>query len=470
MRPSLTALLLLVVGGGLHGSSAFQPTIGGAHYPNSLSTSTTNPRHRKKAFRAVATAATAASFECIIDIDENAPRDVYTMMEWAEQAGVQKADGFQLIPLQDDTEGRLEEYGVVTAQDLPAGSPVLFVPNHMILSSNSNNYDDSQMNLAEKQLVEAGLLDDGEISLFRLFVQILVEYDKGAESPYYAWLDALPRRYNNGAAMTYACFDCLPPYVALLAKEQRATFKKFHKMLHYVPFIDGILYMDRHLVKFAYNVAVTRSFDGENEEKRIVPVAEMFNHGPEANVEVTFDEEGNCMVYANRDIPAGSALEICLGDSTNPSPLFAKYGFLDESSPGTFCKLMHLQEEMCQLGLVFTDLLFYKTGDISVPVWDLVLYSVLADDFDLQQGFYQAYMSGDSGTKDSYHQEYFRYTLQALQKHVDGTLRMLDKLSERAQSYEPSTHPRVPIILKHNDFVKSTFLNVKENLDAMAIE
>ena len=270
MRPSPTASLLLAVGGGLHGSSEFQPTVGGDL--NSLST---NLSYRKRSFRAVATASTAAPLEWTIDIDENAPRDVYSMMEWAEQAGVQKADGFQLA--QQDNDDGLEDYGVVTTQDLFAGSPVLFVPNHLILSSSAtdNNGDSSQMNMAEEQLVEAGLLEDEEIPLFRLFVQILVEYEKGADSPYYAWLNALPRRYNNGAAMTYACFDCLPPYVALLAKQQRATFKKFHKVLHYVPFIDGILYMDRHLVKFAYNVAVTRSLDGENGEKRIVPLADM---------------------------------------------------------------------------------------------------------------------------------------------------------------------------------------------------
>lgn len=404
-----------------------------------------------------------ASLYATIDIDENAPRDVASMEEWATNCGVQKAEGFQLI----SGDGG-QDFSVTTARDLPAGSPVLFVPSQiMILSSNMQEYGE-QLAPAEDLLVQAGLGD--QIPLFRLFVKILVEYEKGDQSPYFPWLNSLPRRYNNGASMTYACFDCLPPYVAWLSKQERSTFKQFHKVLHHIPFFDGITIFDRHLVKFAYNVAVTRSFDSMNGEVLIAPMADMFNHGAETEVEINFDEEGNCIVYTARDVPAGSPLRVSLGDSTNPSPLFARHGFLDESSPGTFCKIMHLQREMRELGLEFSDLLFYNNGDISGEVWDLMLYSVLATDPNLQQGFYQACMSGDTETKNSYHQQYFPYSLEALQKHVDKTLKVLGTLSARANSYDRSTHPRIPVILKHNKFVKSTFLRVKAHLDAMALE
>ena len=67
-----------------------------------------------------------------------------------------------------------------------------------------------------------------------------------------------------------------------------------------------------------------------------------FNHDASPNLDIQFDDYA-CTVYASRDIQAGEPLTISLGDASNPSSLFATYGFLDESAPGTFCKLMDLQ-------------------------------------------------------------------------------------------------------------------------------
>merc|ERR1712176_83243 len=141
----------------------------------------------------------------------------------------------------------------------------------------------------------------------------------------------------------------------------------------------------------------------------------------------------------------------------------------DESSSASFCKAMHLREEMSELGYDFSDLLFYKdTGDITMPVYDVFLYNVLKQaDPSVRQGFYEACMRGDEETKQSYHQEYFPYTKEALQKHVNSFLLDLDRLSSKAQSYDLRTHPRVPVILQHNAFTKETFQRVKANLDNM---
>jgi len=198
-------------------------------------------------------------------------------------------------------------------------------------------------------------------------------------------------------------------------------------------------------------------------------MGDMFNHGTETEVDINYDEEGNCMVYASRDVPAGSPLRMSLGDPTNPSPLFAKYGFLDDSSPATFCKVMHLMTEMQELGYDFSDLLFFKeTGEISAQVYDVVLYSILKkNDPGSLQGFYDAVVNGDFDTKNQYLEEYYPSIVDSLREHVDGTLRELDQLSGVAQSYDPSTHPRVPVILQHNAFVKDTFLKVKSQLDNM---
>ena len=157
------------------------------------------------------------------------------------------------------------------------------------------------------------------------------------------------------------------------------------------------------------------------------------------------------MAYTTKDVPAGSPLRISYGDPTNPSIFLATYGFLDETSPSSFCKLMNLDSAMGDLGVDVSRMLFYKdTGDISPEVWDVLLYSILGDaDPNLQQGFYQACMSGDVQTKQSYHQQYFQYTYGALKNHVDGFLQDLDRLSMTARTKDLKTHPRIPLILKH---------------------
>ncbi|KAG7361718.1 SET methyltransferase domain containing protein [Nitzschia inconspicua] len=400
----------------------------------------------------------------LVDVDENTPRDVYTMEGWSLNCGVQKADGLELVANYQDG---LEDFCAMTQQDLPAGSPVLFVPNEMILSSSKATQEfGGALQAAESLLTQANL--EATIPLFRIFCKILVEYEKGDESPWFPWMNSLPRRYNNGASMTFACFELLPPYAGWLAMKERVNFVNFQKAVQNVPIISEEIRADRNVLKWAYNVAVTRSLTWTDNERLLAPMADMFNHGAQTEVDISFDEQGNCMAFSSRDVPAGTPLRISLGDPTNPSPLFATYGFLDDSSPATFCKLMDKQEEMRELGYDFSNLLFFKdTGDISMEVYDVILYSILGQDPTAQRSFYEACRIGDTETKNAFHQEYFPYTLNELRKHVDDTITDLDRLLAKAQSKDPRTHPRLPVILKHNNFVKGTFLKVKENLDQM---
>jgi len=395
-----------------------------------------------------------------VDVSEGAQRDVFTMADWANQCGVQKAEGFEITSFDG------QDFFAATQANLAAGSPVLFVPNEMIFSASKSAQEfGNALQEAEYQLANGKCAE--KIPLFRIFIKILVEYEKGEQSPWYPYLNSLPRTYYNGAAMTYACFDVLPPYAAWLAMVERINSVNFQKAAKVVPVLSEQIKNDVDTLKWAYNVATTRAME-LNGEKVLAPMADMFNHGTETEVEVGLDEGGNVMVYATKDIPTGSPLRVSLGDPTNPSPLFARYGFLDDSSPATFCKAMHLREEMQQLGYDFSELLFYKeTGDISPAVYDVFLYSVLKQDPNTQQGFYQAVVNRDENTKNQYHQHYFAYTLDALKKHVGDTLQELDTLSSKARTYDPNTHPRVPVILAHNQFVKETFLKVKDNLERM---
>ena len=396
----------------------------------------------------------------MINLSSSQERDVYTMVDWAAGYGVQQAEGLGIY----SNDGK--DYFAATEADIPAGTPVVCVPSDLIMTSSKVAEEfGGSLYEAEQRFIREGMED--KIPLFRLYIKILFELEKGENSPYYTYFNSLPRSYNTGASMTFACFDCLPPYAAVLSLQERQTSVSFQKAAKLAPLSEEVV-ENICAMKWAYNVANSRSHDWYG-DKCLAPMADMFNHDIQPNVEISFDDEGNCIAYAATDIPSGSPLTISYGDSRNPSPIFAKYGFLDQSAPATFCKMMDTKVEMEELGYTYSDLLFYhQTGEISPEVYDVTLYSILKkNDPDQANAFYQAVVSGDEDTKAQYHGNYWEYTKEELSKHVDGTLKDLAKWSAKAQSYDLETHPRVPVILHHNEFVKQTFWNVKAYLDLM---
>jgi hypothetical protein len=393
-----------------------------------------------------------------VDIDESVQRDIGTMDEWATACGVQRAEGFQLA-------GDLSDVSVMTTQDLPAESPVLFVPNEMIFSSNQALQELGVLEEAEESLGTLNAAD--QVPYFYLVVKILMEYERGQESPWFPWLNSLPRYYSNGASMTEFCYECLPPLVSKLAMEERYRYMCFDSALKRVPYLSEYTRENSDLTKWAFQIAYTRSFpanDGTG-DLRIVPVADLFNHGTETEIELAYDEDGNCYAQTTRDVPAGSPLRMSYGDPTNPSFLFARYGFVDESSPATFCKIMipHTNEQLVDMGYDHSRMLFYKTtGDASQEVWDVLLYQILSGtNVAKRRDFYQAHMSGDSKTKQLFHEQYYSETAAQLRNHIDTFLDRLDELSAKTEGKDVNEHPRLPLILKHNEFVKRTFLAVR---------
>ena len=103
--------------------------------------------------------------------------------------------------------------------------------------------------------------------------------------------------------------------------------------------------------------------------KLIAPMADMLNHSSEPNCEITFDGQGNCNVQALYDIQPGYPLTISLGDPTNPTPLFAQYGFLYDDCKTIFCKAVHLEPQIEELGYDYKDLLIQtESGEIAPKV------------------------------------------------------------------------------------------------------
>ena len=161
------------------------------------------------------------------------------------------------------------------------------------------------------------------------------------------------------------------------------------------------------------------------------------------------------------------------GDPTNPSQFLARFGFFDDACPATFCKILitNPSEQLVNMGYDPSQMLFWKdTGDISQEVYDVVLYQFLGrEDRATQNAFYEAHMNGDLDTKSAIHEHYAEDTLGVLSRHVDDFLRELDDLLEKAESRDVEDHPRLPMIQRHNEFVKETFQRVQACLSEFAV-
>ena len=228
--------------------------------------------------------------------DEYAQRDVYSMEEWAMQYGAQKAPGIELYT-EDGS-----DYQYVAQQGLQGGQTALYIPPDIVLNSASIQQEFGQSLTGAEQVVVG--IDRGtqaRLPLFRLMIKILSEYEKGQDSPFYPWLNSLPRQYYNGVSMTQACFDCLPPYAGWLASSERQNYSNFVAAIRqggYLPLQQSTI-QDGTVLKWAYNVALTRFHEVWQPEraKLIAPLADMVSfvcvvHGFVVVVYMFLGEEG----------------------------------------------------------------------------------------------------------------------------------------------------------------------------------
>jgi hypothetical protein len=118
------------------------------------------------------------------------------MQEWAQNYGVQTAPGFELTS-QDGL-----DWFAFTNQYIPAGSPVVYVPSQLVLTSDEIREEFGGNLLAAENVLAQYEGTIQRAPLFRLMVKILAEYENGQQSPYYPWLNSLPRQFFNGVAMT----------------------------------------------------------------------------------------------------------------------------------------------------------------------------------------------------------------------------------------------------------------------------
>lgn len=249
--------------------------------------------------------------------------------------------------------------------------------------------------------------------------------------------------------------------------EERAIMNHLTTAVKKCPYLSVDTKGNTELLVFAFQIVYTRAFDAVDGDLRLVPMGDYFNHGTQTEVVMAYDDDGNLFCQTSYDVPAGTPLRMSYGDPTNPSYLFARYGFLDESSPAVFCKMFppHINKDMLELGYAENRLLFGKDGSISEEVFDILLYRYLSSTkVGDRRKLMQAHRDGDHATKRALQEQYYPKTMPLLLDHIDTFVSQLDRLTEKGQQRDPREHPRLPIILEHNRIVKETFLRARETL------
>jgi hypothetical protein len=185
---------------------------------------------------------------------------------------VETAEGFQLTAT---TEDPTLDVGVMTTVNMPKDTSVIYVPSEMILSANTVKQEVLGLTNAAEDLIQR-LGATNTLPRFYLFIKLLRELELGDTSPWFPWLNSLPRYFSNGASMThFCCEDCLPPLVGNLAMAERTRFKQYFKALDFCEFLLPETRANKRLAKWAYNVVYTRSFHDGFGDIKIAPMADM---------------------------------------------------------------------------------------------------------------------------------------------------------------------------------------------------
>jgi len=281
----------------------------------------------------------SSSYSSLVSIERETPRNIDDFQIWASQCGVQAVDGFCI--LQDYVDGNEDYYASLSNEaffgsnnaNVVEGSTILHIPGEMILSANQMNQEFGQQYVDFSDLERNGFFYLEKQYL--LFLKILMEYEQGVNSPYYPWLNSLPRKWNTAVSFDHFCMSTLPPYIKRLCMTEKKQFKAFEEALLDFDYISPEIKANQDLLKFAYNVVFTRYIEIEG-DVRIIPVADYFNYGYPENCQLR-QNNGNLEVVLLQDIiEPGTPLTIQYNgfSPTNPSRLLARYGFLnDDNTP-----------------------------------------------------------------------------------------------------------------------------------------
>ena len=377
--------------------------------------------------------------------------------------------------------------GVRTNRSAKAGDEIMSIPRNVILSS-----QDAQASLTKEEVdivmttLKPGGLDAyaGEFFLMlRLLQEVAACKDENSCS-LGPWLDSLPTDFDMGIY-----FDDLErSYLSQLASKlldlqerQLAAFRLACNALvdcdekHASLFeSEGSKHAD--VVKWAFSVVFSRSWrsPSDPDDARIVPLADNFNHGENANVIVEEGENGVTQVVLKTDVERDTELKLSYGPGYDPSRFLIIFGFFDDTVREVFCGVAFTDPsaELVHLGAADRSAMIYRDdGAISNAVWDSTLYVTLAQKPDEQKAFYEARINDDAETFQELHRKYRLEIALSLKNHADAVLQTeyLVPTDQELSKINVKEHPRLPMILRHNRFMRKVFSNVKDRLEKQVL-
>ena len=371
------------------------------------------------------------------------------------------------------------------------------VPRDVVVSSQDGR---SSLTAEEADIVVSALQSDGLETYapeFFLMLRLLQEVraanaeqqqNNGGIGMLGPWLDSLPAEFDMGIYFDEVERGYLPQLASKLLdlqERQLAAFRRAcdalagHDERHAALFEAGDIDDGADdIVKWAFSIVFSRSWRSPSnpEDARIVPLADNFNHGEEANVivEEPEGEGGATTVVLKTDVERDTELKLSYGPGYDPSRFLIIFGFFDETVREVFCGVAFTDpsEELVQLGATDRSAMIYRDdGAISNAVWDSTLHVTLSQKPDEQKAFYEARINDDAETFQALHRKYRLEIALSLKNHAEAVLNTeyLVPSDQELSKIDVKKHPRLPMILKHNRFMRKVFGNVKDRLEKQVL-
>ena len=421
------------------------------------------------------------------------PRDeaLDKLLSWSDESSIVRGKGISIAANSNNVGGGV---GVRINRSAKAGDEIMSIPRDVIVSSQDarSSLTKEEMDIVMTTLKPGGLdAYAGEFFLMLRLLQEVAACKDGSDQNGCSlgpWLESLPTNFDMGIyfdELERSYLSQLASKLLDLQERQLAAFRTACNALadydgkHASLFAsEGSKYADGDIVKWAFSVVFSRSWRSPSnpDDARIVPLADTFNHGEDANVivEEPEGENGLTQVVLKTDLERDTELKLSYGPGYDPSRFLIIFGFFDDTVREVFCGVAFTDpsEELVNLGAADRSAMIYRDdGAISNAVWDSTLYVTLAQKPDEQKAFYEARINDDAETFQELHRKYRLEIALSLKNHAEAVLQTeyLVPTDQELSKINVKEHPRLSMILRHNRFMRKVFSNIKDRLDKQVL-
>ena len=287
----------------------------------------------------------------LMEQDDN--RKVPSLQEWAVSQGISIADGVELV------NNGMGDWGVgLTGAETinnnsttyRKGSAIMTIPKGLILSS-SDIDDVGLIESITASMTKANL--NYFVPECLLVLRVLQECSLGASSPWYPWLESLPKSFDTGLYLNELEASHVQRLAPDFLRQQQLQFRAcqiaIQSTVQSMPMYNEVAaYLkkspeDDDIIRWAFSVVFTRSWRSQQSSEDIatatlVPLGDMFNHadGEYATIipnMIEKSKEEQIVMTLSKDTMAGTNLHLSYGLTTHPGRFLVVFGFWDRSAP-----------------------------------------------------------------------------------------------------------------------------------------